>query len=418
MNNIEKLSRKITFGLFLSQSLFSAGLIIIFTVGSIVMVELAGGNTQWSGVPTMLVLVGAGGMAYPIGRFMDRHGRRPGLSIGFALGVVGALLAGWAVIIGSIWLFLAGVLLIGMNRGANDLGRYAAAEASPANKRARALSTVVWGGTVGSLSGPLTFWAVGVVSERLDLSENVVPWFAGGIFLGLALLVLNIFLRPDPQTIAQHFDAEEAVTRPVDGPARTIREIFAQPYAKIAAGALLAGQLTMVTVMTVTPVHMHALQYNFDAISWVIMFHTLGMFGLSFVTGWLVDRLGQLRMILIGGFVLVASCLLAPLWGTVPMLALSLFLLGLGWNFCFVAGSAMLTTVITTTEKGSIQGFTDALVYAASGVGSIGSGFVFTALGFLVMSWLSIIVALLPVVLVVLLATPRQAPALGGTVSK
>jgi MFS family permease len=149
------------------------------------------------------------------------------------------------------------------------------------------------------------------------------------------------------------------------------------------------------------------------------MAHTLGMFGLSFVTGWLVDRLGQTRMILLGGLVLASACLLAPLWDNIFWLAMSLFLLGLGWNFCFVSGSALLTTVVRAGEKGQIQGLSDTLVYISSGVGSIGSGLVFAGLGFLVMSWLTILISFVPVMLVVLYATPAgPTPALEGTASK
>jgi len=163
---------------------------------------------------------------------------------------------------------------------------------------------------------------------------------------------------------------------------------------------MICGQLAMVTVMTITPVHMHSHQHNLASISWVIMAHTLGMFGLSFMTGWLADRLGQNRIILLGGLLLVAACLLAPLWDNVFWLALALFLLGLGWNFCFVAGSALLASVLRASEKGRVQGLTDGLVYVASGIGSTGSGLVFAAAGFLVMSWLSIVIGLVPVLLV------------------
>jgi MFS family permease len=417
MQNLDKLSQKITLALLASQSFFSAALIISFTVGSIIMVELAG-NDQWAGIPSTVILIGAALMAYPLGHFMDRFGRRPGLMLGFTLGIGGSLLAGWAVILGSMPLFLLGVLGLGLNRSANDLGRYAAAEAAPAHKRARAISLVVLGGTVGSVGGPAIFQWVNTLAERFQVPLLSAPWFAAAFFLGLALLVITVFLRPDPQVIGKQFAALDPVSALTEAIGRTKREIFAQPLAKIAVGAMICGQLAMVTVMTMTPVHMHNHQQPLSDVSWVIMAHTLGMFGLSFGTGWLVDRLGHLRMILSGGFVLALACLLAPLWDTVWGLSLSLFLLGLGWNFTFVAGSALLTTVITANEKGQIQGLTDAMSYVASGVGSVGSGFVFAYLGFLVMSWVSIIVALTPVVLVILLATPSPSRALEGTASR
>lgn len=417
MNNLEKMGRKITLTLLASQSLFSAALIISFTVSAIVVVELAGGDKRWAGVPTTLVLVGAATMAAPMGRLMDRFGRRPGLSLGYFFGVLGCLLAGWAVISQSLPLFLIGTLCLGFNRSANDLGRYAAAEANPIHRRARAISWVVMGGTFGSITGPFIVEWVSSLAEQWVIPLFSAPWFAASAILLLALLLLNIFLRPDPQTIAKEYNLVEIDPAADSGPGRAYRDIFRQPQTKIATGAMVCGQLAMVAVMVITPIHMHDHQHAIGSISWVIMAHTLGMFGLSFVTGWLVDKVGPARMIVLGGIVLALSCLMAPLWDSVGWLALSLFLLGLGWNFCFVAGSSLLTSVLRANEKGRIQGTTDALVYIASGVGSIGSGFILNSFSFLVMSWLTIIIALVPILLVLWLSS-RQQPdvVLEGTV--
>ena len=408
MDHLEKTGQKITWALLGSQSLFSAGLIITFTVSSIIVVELAGGNSQWAGVPGTVLLIGAAAIAYPMGRFMDRFGRRPGLSVGYLFGIGAALLAAWAVVIQSLPLFLLSILGIGLNRGTNDLGRYAAAEANPAHKRARAISLVVLGGTFGSIAGPLLVDWAGQMADRYGLPVFSGPWLVASVFLGLSLILINLLLHPDPQVIGRELAALEPET-PVDqARRRPYREIFNDTRTKIATGAMICGQLTMVAVMTITPVHMHGHQHSLASISWVIMAHTLGMFGLSFMTGWLVDRWGQPRIILLGGLMLIAACGLAPLWNNVVWLAVALFLLGLGWNFCFVAGSALLAAVLRPSEKGRTQGLTDALVYIASGLGSTSSGLIFAALGFLAMSWLSIVIALVPVLLVMLL--PLRAP--------
>ena len=134
MNNLEKAGRKITAALLVSQSLFSASVIMIFTISSIIAVQLARNNNQWTGVPSTLILVGAALVAYPIGRLMDRAGRRIGLSVGHLFGILGVLIAGVAVINESLWVFLGGVLLVGLAKGVIDLGRYAAAEANAASK--------------------------------------------------------------------------------------------------------------------------------------------------------------------------------------------------------------------------------------------------------------------------------------------
>lgn len=408
MSNLDKIGQKITLALLATQSLFSASIIMIFTVSSIIVVELAGGNAQWAGIPSTLVLVGAAAIAYPIGRLMDRFGRRSGLSLGYLFGAAGGLIAGWAVIYRSLPFFLLGMLCLGLNRGANDQGRYAAAEANPIQRRARAISLVVLGGTFGSIMGPALISWFSRLAEWLSLPSFSGPWFAASIFLVVSLIVIQFFLRPDPQTIGRQLAAPELKPTQPQEEGRPYRQILSDPNTKLATGAMICGQLAMVLVMTITPVYMHGHDHSIASISWVIMAHTLGMFGLSFVTGWLVDQWGQARIILLGGFILAAACLTAPLWNNVAWLAVALFLLGLGWNFCFVAGSALLAAVLRSNEKGRVQGLTDAMGYVASGIGSAGSGLIFAAVGFQVMSWLTILVALQPVLLVLLLPAPGQ----------
>ena len=170
----------------------------------------------------------------------------------------------------------------------------------------------------------------------------------------------------------------------------------------------------MVVVMVVTPVHMHDHNHALKSISLVIMAHTLGMFGLSWVTGWLVDKVGRPKMILGGGLVLSLACFMAPFSTSVLWLAVALFLLGLGWNFCFVAGSTLLSDRLRREEKGRVQGLTDTMINISSGIGNISSGLIFAALGFSAMSWLAIILGLIPVSLVIALRSSRQKVALEG----
>ncbi|GIK42494.1 MAG: MFS transporter [Chloroflexota bacterium] len=418
MSSLEKAGQKITTALLVSQSLFSASVIMLFTISSIIAVQLAGDNSQWTGVPSTLILVGAALVAYPIGRLMDQFGRRIGLSVGHLFGIGGALIAGAAVIQESLWLFLGGVLLMGLAKGVIDLGRYAAAEANIVSKRARAISLVVLGGTVGSISGPALIKWTGVAAERFNAPSLSGPWFAAALFLAISLVMITIFLRPDPQQIGRQLAAlEPGPTLPAQE-GRSFQEVFFnEPRAKLAVAAMVFGQLTMVWVMTITPVHMHHHAHGIAAISWVFMAHTLGMFGLSFPVGWLVDRLGRVKMIIIGSLLLVASCLLAPLSAEVYWLVIVLFLLGLGWNCCFVAGSTLLADILRSHEKGRVQGLADAVVNVASGVGSLGGGFVFAATSFTTMSWLGLLAALVPLALVLFLRSTRSKVALEGTVT-
>ncbi|HEX9923626.1 MAG TPA: MFS transporter [Anaerolineae bacterium] len=416
MAQLEKAGRRITAGLLLTQSFFSATFIMVFTISSIIVVELAGGNNQWLGVPSTVTLLGAAMIAYPIGRLMDKVGRRIGLSFGHIFGMVGALVAGWAVINESLIIFLIGILFIGLAKGVSDLGRYAAAEANVPAKRARALSLVVLGGTVGSITGPgLIQWS-GALAARAGLPELSGPFLLAVVFFALALAIINLFLRPDPQQIAFQLDAIGSDSSSVRKVGRSFQQILAGDHrSKLAIGAMVFGQLTMVVVMTITPVHMHSHNHEIAAISWVIMAHTMGMFGLSFVVGWLVDRLGRTRMIMVGTIILINACIMAPLSTEVGWLALALFLLGLGWNCCFVAGSTLLSDILHPHEKGRIQGLADTIVSVSSGVGSFGGGLLFAAIGFAVTSQLGIIAALIPLLLVFFLRAGQAERPLEGT---
>ena len=206
MNSLTSTSRKITFTLLAGQSLFSAAMIVAFTVASIIAVEL-GNSTGWTGVPSTLVVAGAALTAYPVGRLMDRVGRRRGLSVGYILGMTAALITAIAVIYESLSIFLGGIFLLGMTKGVLDQGRYAAADANPPEKRAQAISWVVLGGTAGSILGPTLIASSSNAATRLGLPELAGPWLAACLIFGLTLVMVTILLRPDPQQIARMLDS-------------------------------------------------------------------------------------------------------------------------------------------------------------------------------------------------------------------
>lgn len=352
-------------------------------------------------------------MAYPIGRLMDRVGRRKGLSVGYLLGILGTLVTGFSVIQESLLCFLAGILGLGFTRGVVDQGRYAAAEANLPERRARSISLVVLGGTMGSIVGPLLITYTGNLAESAGLPLLSGPWFGASLFFMLSLGIITLFLRPDPHQIAQQWALE--IPQPLSGSSehtRSLREIFRDPKIQIATGSMIVGQLVMVLLMAITPVHMHLAHHHISAISIVVMAHTVGMFGLSFLVGWLVDTWGKMTMIVVGSGILISACLLSPLSTSAVWLAVGLFLLGLGWNCCYVAGSTLLTERLLPSEKGRVQGFNDTLISLHSAIGGLASGFVFSVMGFLVMSWVSIFIALIPIFLVLFFAKAEQPDAI------
>jgi MFS family permease len=156
------------------------------------------------------------------------------------------------------------------------------------------------------------------------------------------------------------------------------------------------GQMVMVMLMVITSLHMSDHQHALGAISMVVSSHTLGMYAFSIVSGRLADRWGRAPVILTGAGTLVLACALAPLSPEVLPLALALFLLGLGWNFCYVGGSSLLADNLSPAERGRTQGFNDLVIGLASAAGSLGSGVVFAALGYAAMGLVGVVASLIP----------------------
>lgn len=377
-------ARRIAAVLFVSQSLASAAFIAVIAMNAILGAELSG-RQELAGLPGTLLQAGAAAAAYPAGRFMQRFGRRPGLTIGFLLGMAGTLVCALAVVQRSFAMFLAGLGLVGLARGVTDQSRYAAADAAPPGLRARAISTVVFAGTVGAVGGPALVGPLGAAAETVGLPALAGPMLGGAALFAVGAVVLALLLRPDPRTIAAALAAEEAAQPghiAEQGEGRSVGEVLRTASPRLGLASMVIGQTTMILVMSVTSLHMHNHDHSLGDISLVIAAHTLGMFGLSVVTGTLADRIGRAATVVIGALLTIAGALIAPLSLLTPWLALALFLVGLGWNLCYIAGSSLMTDGVTPRERGRVQGASDLLVNLASAFGGLGAGLILARLGY------------------------------------
>jgi len=397
MTDSSKLARKITWVLFANQSLASAGFIASATLNSIIGAEL-GGSPSFAGVPSAVYLLGAAFAASAWGYLMDRIGRRNGMVSGLIIGVAGNALVLYAISVSSFLLFLIGMVLMGITNAAVVLGRFAAAEVNPPEKRGAAISNVVLGGTFGAIVGPLLVGPMGNFVRALGMDELSGAYLATLILFAISAVVVFAGLRPDPRDLGKQIATEhpDPAFITFTGEARPVLEIFRQPAALVAVTAMVLGQVVMVAIMVITSLHMRDHQHNLRDISAVISSHTLGMFAFSVVSGRLADRWGRERVILIGAFTLLLACIAAPLSPNVFPLAVALFLLGLGWNFCFVGGSALLADQLSPVERSRTQGTNDLLVGLASATGSLGSGFIFAASNYTVIAIVAGILAFIP----------------------
>jgi len=393
--------RKIIFTLFLSQSVVSAAMITTGTVNSIVGAELSG-MIAWAGLPATIMLLSAALGAYSWGILIEKFGRRNGLSIGLILGIFGGLFSALAIWQNIYLLYLFGMALFGLASSAMQLGRFAAAEVSPEKTRGKAIATVVLGGTVGSIAGPLLVSPAGVLANRAGLNELVGPYGTALIFFAIASLIIFTWLRPDPTEIAKEIAQKNHSAETEFKPARSTPEILKQPGVKVAITSMVIGQAVMVMIMVITGLHMKALTHPLTSISLVISAHTFGMFAFSVISGGLTDRLGREPVILLGGGILILAGLSAGISPDVLPIAVSLFLLGLGWNLCYVGGSTLLSDQLSPSEGSRMQGVNDLFIGLASAIGSLGSGFVFAAVGFQIMGFVGAAFAVIPLVVVFL----------------
>lgn len=396
---LRQAGRRITRTLLYAQSLGSAGFLVASTVAPIVGAQLAG-SAAWAGAPAALYQCGAAAVAFAWGLLMDRIGRRPTLMLGLAVGALGAGLASWSIARHLLPGFLLGVCLMGMANSALQLGRFVAAEVSPLEARGRAISTVVLGGTVGAVLGPLLVGPASGSARRLGLDELSGPYAASSLlFLGVVLL-LFARLRPEPRELGLLLAGLGAGARAAPAqPARPLQQILAPRDARLAVTALVVGQAVMTSLMVITSVHMREHQHGLSSIAAVISSHVFGMYAFSALSGRLTDGWGRRPVIASGAAVLLASCLLAPASPRVLPIGFALFLLGLGWNFCYVGGSALLSDQLRPSERATTQGFNDFLIGVAAATGAASSGVLFATIGYAVLGGLAAAASLFPLVL-------------------
>jgi MFS family permease len=376
---------------FVSVALTSTGYIATFTVAALAAPELTGSRAS-SGLPSAVAVAGTAVAATLLSTLMARRGRRAGIVAGLAIGAVGAMAGLLSLFVGSFALLLAGSLAIGFANSASQLTRYAAADLST-GARASALSLVVWGSTIGAVIGPNLVAPAGSLASSLGWDP-----LAGGLAAALAFVLAALAVASlGPR-------APGPLTEPVDEPTlpsvrivALLRSLLGTVQGRTAVAALGSGQLVMVLIMTMTPLHLHESGHGLEIVGLVIGAHTLGMFGLAPVSGRLTDRLGGPTVAGLGFGLLAVAGILAALTpatgGTV--LAAPLFLLGVGWSLTFVSGSSMLSGAGPLSERARLQGATDTLVWTVAAVSSLASGFVLDLVGYQLMAVTGAVIAVL-----------------------
>ena len=394
------LRRRMQWTLFAISALGSTGYIAAITVGTLVAAEIQGDATL-GGVPTAAATLGTATAAGFLSGLMLRVGRRSGIIGGLLVGLVGAIGAVAAVLLGSILLLLVASALTGFANGVGNLGRYVAGDLVPPERRASAIGMVVWGATIGAVSGPNLVAPAGQLAIGLGLPELAGAYLLTVGFIGLAALLAFALLRPEPYALA---DPAALVARDAGTDAPSALTLLRRPVVLVSLITLVAGQVVMVLIMTMTPIHLMDHGHGLSTVGLVLSAHTFGMYALSPISGRLTDRFGSPVVIGAGMAALAAAAVmaaLAPPDGG-PLLTLALFLLGFGWNLGFVAGSSMLTRGLALGERTRVQGITDGLIWSSAAVSSLSSGVVVAGASYTALGLVGAGLLIPPVVLLVL----------------
>ncbi|TVT61657.1 MFS transporter [Amycolatopsis rhizosphaerae] len=366
-----------------AQVLSGAGLAAGVAVGALLARDMLS-STSLAGLPSALGTAGSAVAAVIVGRVSQTRGRRPGLATGYLAGAVGSVGVIAAAVVGNPVLLFLALFVYGAGTATNLQARYAGADLAAPAHRARAVSTVLVATTLGGVIGPNLAAPTGDLARALGIPYLAGPFLLAGAAYATAALVLTIWLRPDPLLLARVLEAERTVatsTQPGDdGDQPRVR----RGGVLIGALVMVLTQLIMVAIMTMTPVHMHDHGHGAAASGLVIAIHIGAMYLPSPLTGRLVDRCGRLTIATASGLVLLAAGIVAasaPADSVVP-LSVALALLGLGWNFGLISGSAIITDAVPLATRAKTQGLVDVAIAVAGSVGGMASGLVVAATNF------------------------------------
>jgi MFS family permease len=349
-------ARANAFVLAICQALAQGGAVLVIVVSALAGQALAE-NKALATVPFALQFVMTMVSTVPASLLMGRIGRRAGFTIGQAIGIFGAGLAAAAIAIGSFALFAVGSAILGIHNAFWQYYRFAAADMADEDFRPKAISYVMAGGLVAAFLGP----------EIAKLGRDAIAsaTFAGSYAALVGMCVVNIALLrlvriPKPSTALSA--------------GRPLGTIVRSPVFLVAAAAAMIGYASMNLIMTATPLAMHAAHFDFADTAFVIEWHVVGMYAPSFATGHLIRRYGTPQVILAGTLVMIAAVAVNLADQTLMHYWFGLMLVGAGWNFMFVGGTALLTECHRPEERARVQALNDFLVFGTVSASALTSG--------------------------------------------
>ncbi len=346
-------------------------------------------------LPVTAYVIGAALTTMPVSQLMRRVGRVNGFSIGTLIGILGALICGFAVFSHSFWTLCAGTLVMGIYNASGQYYRFAAADVASADFKSKAISLVMAGGLVGGILGPQTS----------KLTKDVLP----AEFLGSYLALIGFCILA--LTLQRMMDIPRLTAAEQKDQGRPLSEIARQPAFIVAVLSGMIGYGVMNLLMTATPLAMQSCAHPFSDAAFVIQWHVIAMFAPSFFTGALIKRFG-VRTIMFTGVVLSLGCVAIALSGIEVMhFWIALMLIGVGWNFMYLGGTTLLTETHSPAEKAKVQGANDMAIFITMAISSASSGWLFSARGWEIMNYGAIPFLLVTGLAILFLGTGRRSAA-------
>ncbi len=352
------------------------------SIGALLAQQLSG-TAAWSGAAATFSTLGAATWAIPLARLAAAKGRRRALAAGAGISITGATLVITAAALHFFPLLLLALFLMGAGSATGLQARFAAVDLPSSNRPGRDLALVVWATTVGAVVGPNLFGPGEAVGQFLGMPDLTGPFLFTIIAQTSATAVFWFGLRPDPLIVAMQLQTAKNLVRPKASIRGAFETLKRYPVAAFAVTSIAFSHMVMVSVMSMTPVHLTTHGASLNIVGFTISLHIAGMYAFSPIWGMLADRLGRVRVVVIGQVIYVTALALAG-WGSEHLwsVQIGLFLLGLGWSASTVAASSLLAVSLPAEEKTNVQGLSDSMMNLSGAFGGAIAGTVLSLVAF------------------------------------
>lgn len=158
--------------------------------------------------------------------------------------------------------------------------------------------------------------------------------------------------------------------------------------------------IVMSYVMSAAPLAVTALGHDADTAAAITRWHLIGMLAPSLFTGRLIERVGIRKVLLLALVLLVASAGLGTASADLMAFRISLFGLGIGWNFLFIGATALLEQGRFAAPPAQVRAANDLFVLSGAAAATFAAGGMHSAFG-----WTGINLSVLPLMALAAAAT-------------